>query len=276
MLARTLRFSLASVPLLVIACSAAGGGPDEDLRTHADGASEVASDPDAVFEIEEGIDPSETAKAETGGPEVCGNGLDDNGDGAIDEGCTCTVGATQKCYVGDPKLAGVGICTYGKQTCEKSGEFAAWGPCVGSVPPKKEACDGKLDENCDGKVDEGCPPPPKDAGPPDTGGCTVAVKLDIDGDCVSAKCPSTAPYPIGCDISFIGGTPCGCVASTPTSSTVFFKEGKVCDAGHLSGTLTCSCKPGVGLNATNCPIKDKTYKYYPTSSSGCPSGSCPI
>jgi hypothetical protein len=274
MMSPTFRFSLLLTPAFLFACSAASGGSDEELKTHGDALAA-----DGAFELDEGLDEGldpATPKVEAGGAEICGNGLDDNGDGEIDEGCPCSVGGTQKCYLGDPKLAGVGICAWGKQTCDKSGEFAAWGKCVGSVPPGKEACDGKLDENCDGKVDEGCPPPKADAGPPDTGTCTVSMKLDIDGDCVSAKCPSSAPYPIGCDIEFIGGTPCGCVASTPTGPSVFFKEGKVCDAGHLTGTLTCSCKPGTGLNATNCPIKGKTYKYYPTSSSGCPAGSCPI
>lgn len=271
------RIFLILAPLLV-ACGAAGGGPDEGLSPEklADAAGG-----DAGLSPDEGLpdpDPDPDAaplpKGDTGVPEKCGNGIDDDGDGEIDEGCPCTVGATQKCYTGEAKFAGIGICAWGKQTCEKTGEFAGWSKCLGSVLPKKEACDGKLDENCDGTVDEGCPKP--DAGPPDTGDCTVTVKLDIDGDCVTATCPKSAPYPVGCDITFVGGTPCGCVASTPTSSTVFFKEGKVCDAGHLSGTLTCACKPGVGLNATNCPIKDKTYKYYPKSESGCPSGSCPI
>jgi hypothetical protein len=211
--------------------------------------------------------------------EICGNGVDDNGDDRIDEGCTCTVGSTQSCYVGDPKLAGVGVCKKGTQTCEKTGELPGWGKCIGSVLPTPELCPNKLDDDCDGKIDDGCVtpdagPPPTDASPPP--GCTVEVKIDIDGDCVSAKCPASAPYPVGCDVAFIGDTPCGCVAGTPTSSSVFFKEGKSCGSGHLTGTLLCSCKVGAGLNATNCKIKEKTYRYYPTSSSGCPSASCPI
>ena len=50
--------------------------------------------------------------------ELCGNGLDDDGDGRVDEGCVCAPGA----YAGllsrtDARLAGVGTCAAGKQVC---------------------------------------------------------------------------------------------------------------------------------------------------------------
>ena len=89
--------------------------------------------------------------------ELCGNGLDDNGDGQIDEVCLCTVGAVQPCYSGDPSMAGKGACTYGTQTCvmATSGEFTGnhFGPCVGVGAPSVEICNG-VDDDCDGLVDE--------------------------------------------------------------------------------------------------------------------------
>lgn len=85
--------------------------------------------------------------------EICGNGLDDNGNGLIDEGCACTAGTTQACYTGPAIRAGVGDCKKGTQSCAGGG----WGDCTGSVLPAKETCDGVHDENCDGTVDEGCP-----------------------------------------------------------------------------------------------------------------------
>jgi len=93
-------------------------------------------------------------------PETCGNGLDDDGNGFVDEECGCPVGSTQPCFAGNPEYAGKGACTSGVQTCENqgsSGEFqsGAWGECVGAVAPSEEACDG-LDNNCDGTVDDGC------------------------------------------------------------------------------------------------------------------------
>src|SRR4051812_37205000 len=59
-------------------------------------------------------------------PEICGNGLDDNCNGLADEGCSCTPGAVQRCFLGPPGKRNVGGCTDGAQTCVGS-EFATWG-----------------------------------------------------------------------------------------------------------------------------------------------------
>jgi hypothetical protein len=73
-------------------------------------------------------------------------------------GCSCTaVGTTHACYTGDPKTRNVGACKDGSQTCQKTGEFATWGPCTGSVTPTTEACTSTTDSNCNGKV--GCADP---------------------------------------------------------------------------------------------------------------------
>ncbi|MBI3201271.1 MAG: putative metal-binding motif-containing protein [Myxococcales bacterium] len=85
--------------------------------------------------------------------DTCGNGLDDDGDGDVDEGCSCTAGATQPCYGGNPKQAGVGICKKGTQTCGAAGEFPKWSECTGDAGPAPEICNGK-DDDCDGQIDE--------------------------------------------------------------------------------------------------------------------------
>jgi Putative metal-binding motif len=87
--------------------------------------------------------------------EVCGNGLDDDGNGLVDEGCVCAQGARQDCYPGPVPLAGVGQCAAGKQVCQSDGEFGNWGPCEHATTPASEICDG-LDNNCNGVVDDGC------------------------------------------------------------------------------------------------------------------------
>jgi len=77
------------------------------------------------------------------------DGLDNNCNGVVDEGCSCTQ-AEQACYTGPASTVNVGECSQGSQTCE--GEF--YGECVGALLPTNEVCDD-LDNDCDGQVDEG-------------------------------------------------------------------------------------------------------------------------
>jgi hypothetical protein len=98
-----------------------------------------------------------------GGPppasESC-NGLDDDLDGAVDEDCGCSAGATQACWPGTAYQRGQGICRDGAQACVAgSDEFASWGPCEGAVLPGAEVEGNCVDEDCDGNMPgctEGC------------------------------------------------------------------------------------------------------------------------
>src|SRR5262249_5123449 len=160
------------------------------------------------------------------------------------------------CYVG-----GLCECKTGEQQCEVSGEIGQWGPCSGAeltcmnaLDDSCELCGNGVDDDCDGQVDEDC---------------VLDVMVNIDGDCVTAQCPPQAPYPIGCNIVFSGNDGRGCVANMQGSSVVYFQEGDVCSAGHVSGTLSCSSQSGDPLGPANCPI-NKPNKYYPSSPSGCP------
>src|SRR5262249_44454934 len=83
--------------------------------------------------------------------ETC-NGVDDNCDGRVDEGCSCTNGATQGCYGGPSATRNVLPCKDGTQTCVNG----QWGPCQNEIVPTPEVCDGK-DSDCDGVVDNGDP-----------------------------------------------------------------------------------------------------------------------
>ena len=76
--------------------------------------------------------------------------LDDDCDGATNEGCECDEGDTQPC--GE---SSVGICSFGQQICS-NGRF---GGCTGAVYSEPEICDA-LDNDCDGEKDEGCGPEP--------------------------------------------------------------------------------------------------------------------
>jgi len=100
------------------------------------------------------------AALDSGSEALC-NGLDDDCDGRVDEGCTsCTPGAVQPCFLGPPGQHGVGACVDGAQTCVRGGEFAPyWGDCTGGIRPSQEVCDG-LDNDCNGCADDldGCTP----------------------------------------------------------------------------------------------------------------------
>jgi len=77
------------------------------------------------------------------------NGIDDDCDGAVDEG----IGErplARACYTGEDGTEGVGLCEGGSQLC-LNGE---WGRCGGQTLPRAEICNGE-DDDCDGLRDEG-------------------------------------------------------------------------------------------------------------------------
>jgi len=91
-----------------------------------------------------------------GAIEICGDGVDNNCDGNIDEGCpppgfTCIPNTSEACYTGPAGTAGTGVCTAGTRTCDASGN---WSACFGEVLPSAEICDNQ-DNNCNGMTDEG-------------------------------------------------------------------------------------------------------------------------
>ncbi|APR86569.1 Hypothetical protein A7982_11918 [Minicystis rosea] len=146
-------FSLAHPPVLILAALAALAGelrcaaPDTVLATGGKGGH-GGSDP--WIDID--------GSSQVGDHEICGNGVDDDGDGKIDQGCACDVGKSQACYRGPWPTRNVGICKDGVQHCEGStpeAQIGSWGACSGDVLPGTETCN-ETDDNCNGATDESC------------------------------------------------------------------------------------------------------------------------
>ncbi|MBW2459368.1 MAG: hypothetical protein JRI68_33050 [Deltaproteobacteria bacterium] len=165
--------------------------------------------------------------------EVC-DGLDNDCDDEVDEGCLCTDGETQTCYSGDPNLLGLGECAEGLQTCNLAGD---WGPCADEVLPIDEVCDG-LDNDCDEQIDESfgtvtC----------GLGICQVTVDECIDG--VFNPCLPNQPNPSetcdGTDDNCDGQVDEGCTCVNGTSQACYTGSPQTQNVGECSdGIQTCA------------------------------------
>jgi hypothetical protein len=194
------------------------------------------------------------------GQDLCGNGLDDDEDGQVDEGCPCEAGAKQPCFSGLPSLAGKGACTLGEQACQPGG---TWGACQGSGAPSVETCDG-LDNDCNGFTDEGCSCQDGQQQGCSTGCgegiqvcqkggwgecsaplCCNGQQLCPDGSCAFCCGDGDCPGGFLCQ----GGS-CACPTGQKLCQGQCIPDGKCCTNGDClggkvcSGTKVCTCPGG--------------------------------
>jgi len=99
------------------------------------------------------VAPGCVADLDEGYQGLC-DGLDNDCDGTIDDGCSCKLGEVQPCFRGPPGRSNVGACEAGQQVCISIAEGVnAWAPCEGGIAPTVEVCDN-LDNDCNGCTDE--------------------------------------------------------------------------------------------------------------------------
>ena len=165
-----------------------GGDADDDAGADADGDPDEATEEDAGPEdaVEWEADPC--APASCGPVELCGesghgDGIDNNCNDAVDEGCPCgAMDTTIECFPGDPAICPAGEpcrggCIRGVQTC---GEFDLWSYCEGAVTAEEERCDG-VDNDCDGRFDEDIPGCDSPVICPDTITAAPMTYVPLDG-----------------------------------------------------------------------------------------------
>ncbi len=210
--------------------------------------------------------------------EICGDSLDNNCDGQVNEGCGCVPGSTTPCYNGPPGTMGVGACQGGTQTCKPSAD--SYGPCVGETLPQPETCATPIDDDCNGQVNEGgagcvCLPgsaAPCYSGPAGTAGvgaCAAGTKAcngqgTAYGACVGEVLPQaeTCSTPVDDDCNGQtneGGAGCVCAPNAVVScySGPAGTAGVgICKAGSQTcngqGTSISACLGAVGPQAENC------------------------
>ncbi len=173
--------------------------------------------------------------------EVCDQ-LDNNCNGAVDEGLSCTCQPRQKrpCYSGSSSTQYRGVCRGGTQTCDTSGK---WGNCVGESLPQPEVCNG-LDDDCDGQVD----------GP--------VLNCQPTERCVRGKCGCESPHE-NCN---------GACVDTTASTQHCGGCGQACPLGAQCVRGGCQCPSGQSLCQGACVNIQTDPGHCGRCTNACPSG----
>ncbi len=158
--------------------------------------------------------------------EVCDDGLDNDGDGEVDEGCDPETPCAQdaECAVGQACVDGV---------------------CVG-LEPELEVCGDGLDNDGDGFVDEDCP---------------VCIDEDGDGACAGVDCDDANPSVSPTAQELLGdGVDNDCDGAVDETEGCECTDDADCDEEESCDAATCRCQGGIDRDGDgildahdNCP-----------------------
>ena len=144
------------------------GETDEGLNTDNDQDGHYSLDSCATPNDDCNDSNREVHPGHAESPNFC-DGLDNDCDREIDEGCQCSPGPPPQTQ---PCSTDIGECVQGQQTCQANG---TWGACDGVLPATEE-CNQK-DDDCDGTTDNVAAPPPCEL---TAGVCAGAVRTGCE------------------------------------------------------------------------------------------------
>ncbi len=169
--------------------------------------------------------------------EACGDGIDNDCDGSIDEMCPC--GTTYG--EGFNRTCGQNACGSGIQYCQNNGGVLRFTECVGAPIPTFERCGDSIDNDCDLSVDEGCGcVEDRACGTNQTGVCKAGIQKcgpnNLYGTCEGAVYPVTEKCGDKLDNDCDGSTDENCPCTTGDTRS--------CNGVGVCKGITVSCVNG--------------------------------